>query len=145
MKGIQIQCFYLKRASKSDYEFFYNLLKERNKIENISHKKLPTRKESDKFNSSKLYSYDFVILLGNEKIGRIYITKNNEIGIHIKKEYQGKNYGEKIIKLLFKKIKLKNYYANISPLNKRSQKFFKKLGFKLIQYTYKYENRNYKK
>ena len=125
----------LRKTNKSDYEFLYELLKERDNTINISHKKMPSRKESDKFNSNKPYIYDFVIM-DKERIGRVYITKNNEIGIFIKKGYQGKHYGTKAIKLLFKKTKLKKYYANINPLNKRSQRFFKKLGFKLIQYTY---------
>lgn len=94
---------------------------------------MPTRKESDRFNSSNPYKYDFVVLLG-ERIGRVYVSKNNEIGIAIKKEYQYLR--EKIIELLFEKVKLKKYYANIAPQNKRSQKFFKKIGFRLIQYVY---------
>ena len=144
MAKTQTQCLFLRKSDKSDYKFFYELLKERDKIENISHRKMPSRKESDKFNASKPYTYDFVVLLGNvcryrylwKRIGRTYITKNNEIGIFIKKEFQGKHCGTKVINLLFNETKLKRYYANVSPLNKRSQKFFKKLGFKLIQYTY---------
>ena len=125
----------LKEASKSDYDFFYDLLRERDKKINISHKKMPTKKESYKFNLGKPYAYDFVIL-NKEKIGRVYLTKHNEIGIFIKKEYQNKHYGKKAILMLIDKVKLNKYYANVSPLNIRAQKFFKELRFKLIQYTY---------
>jgi RimJ/RimL family protein N-acetyltransferase len=135
MVETQTQYFYLKKADKSDYGFFYDLLKERDASVNISHQEMPTRAKSDKFNASKPYAYDFVIMDG-ERIGRVYITRNNEIGISIKKEFQGKHYGTKTIKLLMEKTKLKKYYANINPLNIKSQEFFKKLGFKLVQYTY---------
>ena len=33
----------------------------------------------------------------------------------------------------------KRYLANVNPKNKTSQKFFKKNGFKLIQYTLELE------
>lgn len=133
MKAINI---ILKKANKADYGFFYELLKERDNTINISHKKMPSRKKSDKFNASNPYAYDFIILLNDERLGRVYVTKNSEIGIFIKKEFQNKHYGRKVIPLLFDIVGLKKYYANVAPLNIHSQKFFKKLGFKLIQYTY---------
>jgi len=126
----------LKKANKSDYGFFYELLKERDNTINISHKKMPSREKSDKFNASKPYVYDFMILVNDKEVGRVYVTKGNEVGIYIKKEFQHKHYGRKAISLLFNKVRFKKYYANIAPLNIRSQKFFKKLGFRLIQYTY---------
>jgi len=126
----------LKKANKSDYGAFYELLKERENNINISHKKMPSREKSDKFNASKPYAYDFVVLINNKRAGRVYITRANEIGISIKKEYQNKRYDRKIIALLFDRVRLKKYYANIAPLNIRSQKFFKRLGFRLIQYVY---------
>lgn len=126
----------LKKANKPDYEFFYELLKEREDIINISHKKMPSREKSDKFNASKPYAYDFVILINAERVGRVYISKANEVGIFIKKEHQNKRCGRKIMSLLFDRVRLKKYYANIAPLNIRAQKFFTKLGFRLIQYTY---------
>ena len=127
----------MRKVDSSDYGFLYGLLKERNKIVNITHQKMPTRKESDKFNANKHDLYDLIILKNDERIGNVRITKRGEVGIFLKKKYQDQDIGTTTMWLLFGKANLKEYYANISPLNIRSQRFFESLGFKLISYTYK--------
>ena len=77
----------LKLVSKIDYEFLYELLKERDDKMNISHKKMPTFNQHVKFVNSKPYSKWYVIVLNNQKIGSIYITQINEIGIFLKKNF----------------------------------------------------------
>ena len=123
-------------SSKKDYEFFYELLKERDLKINISHKKLPTREDSDKFNGDRPYSKDFVIMMKEERIGRIYITYDGELGIFLSFKYQNYGLGGEVLKMFIKKVKEKKYYANVSPLNTKSQRFFERNGFKLVQYTY---------
>ena len=114
----------LKSVTNSDVKFLFDLLKERNPRVNISHKKMPTYNQHRKFIKSK------------QKIGSIYLSKNDEIGIFLSKKFQGKNVGNFALNELMKKNPRKRFLANVSPKNKKSMEFFKKNGFKLIQYTF---------
>jgi len=126
----------LKTVSKSDYRFLYNLLIERDTRVNISHKKMPTYNQHVSFVSAKPYSKWYVILYGASKAGSIYLTSQNEIGIFIKKSFQNKQIGNIVLHKLIQKNPKKRYLANVSPQNKKSMRFFKNNGFKLIQYTF---------
>ena len=126
----------LKPVSKSDYRFLYDLLMERNPRANISHKKMPTYNEHVSFVSAKPYSKWYVILYRVNKVGSIYLTSQNEIGIFIKKSFQNKQIGNNAVRKLIKKNPKKRYLANVNPKNKKSIRFFKNNGFKLIQYTF---------
>ena len=132
----------LRNVNQSDLRFLYNLLKERNPDMNISHKKMPTYSEHVKFVKSKPYTKWNIIEWGKQKVGSIYLSKNDEIGIFLKKQFQGKNVGQESLELFIKMNPRKRYLANVSPKNIVSQKFFKKNGFKLIQYTYEFEKIN---
>ena len=129
----------LKPVSKSDYRFLYNLLKERDPRANISHKKMPTYNEHKKFVKSKPYSRWYIVVHSNKKIGSVYLSKNAEIGIFLKKEFQAHDIGKKVLKMIIQKNPRKPYLANINPKNTKSIKFFKKNHFKLIQYTFELE------
>ena len=131
----------LKLVTRVDLRFLYDHLKERDPKANISHKKMPTYNEHAKFVLSKPYSKWYVIKLRNEKIGTSYLTKQNEIGIFIKKNMQDRGIGQSALIQLMKKNSRSRYLANVSPKNKKSIKFFKKNGFKLIQYTYELESK----
>lgn len=78
-------------------------------------------------------------MYGSKKIGSIYLTKMNEIGIFIKKDFQKSGIGQTTLDLLMKKNPRKRFLANVNPKNKKSISFFKRNGFKLIQYTYELE------
>ena len=132
----------LRLVSRLDYRFLYNLLKERDPLANISHKKMPSYHEHLLFVSSKPYSKWYVILYGANKVGSIYITAQNEIGIFIKKSFQDKQIGSVVLKKLIQKNPKKRYLANVSPKNKNSINFFKKNKFKLIQYTFERTKQN---
>ena len=80
-----------------------------------------------------------MIVCDASKVGSIYITSQNEIGIFIKKSSQDKQIGSIALKKLMEKNKKKRYLANVNPKNKKSIGFFKKYGFRLIQYTYELE------
>ena len=129
----------LKPVAKSDHRFLYQHLKERNPAANISHKKMPTYAEHVKFVMSRPYSKWYIIIHKNKKVGTIYLTKQNEIGIFIKNKMQDKLIGQKTLEILMEKNPRKRYLANVSPKNKKSISFFKKNGFKLIQYTFELE------
>ena len=115
----------LTAVTKNDALFLYDLLKERESTVNISHKKMPTYAQHIKFN--------------NKKIGAVYLSKQNEVGIFIKKNMHSQKLGTSVLNILMKKNHRKRYLANINPKNKKSIGFFKKNGFKLVQHTFELE------
>ena len=129
----------LTLVSKSDAQFLYDLLKERESNVNISHKKMPTYAQHIKFIESRPYSKWYVIILNNQKIGSAYLSKQNEIGIFITKNKQRKKLGTSVLDMIIKKNHRKRYLANVNPKNKKSISFFKKNGFELIQHTFELE------
>lgn len=129
----------LRLVSTHDFRFLFNLLKERDSKANISHKKMPNYLEHVKFVKSKPYSKWYVIENSKIKIGSIYLSKNNEIGIFLKKAYQRSGFADKALQILMKKNPRDRYLANVNPKNLRSINFFKKNNFKLIQYTFELE------
>jgi len=126
----------LKSVTNSDVKFLFDLLKERDPRVNISHKKMPTYSQHTKFIKSKPYSKWYIILKSKQKIGSIYLSKNDEIGIFLSKKFQGKNVGNFVLNELMKKNPRKRFLANVNPKNKKSISFFKNNNFKLIQYTF---------
>lgn len=126
----------LKIVTNADIEFLFDLLKKRDPIANISHKKMPSYSQHIKFIKSKPYSKLYIILKENEKIGSIYLSKNNEIGLSILESKRTKNIQNLALNELIKKNPRKRFLANINPKNKNLISFFKKNDFKLIQYTF---------
>jgi RimJ/RimL family protein N-acetyltransferase len=126
----------LKQVNSSDLEFLYDLLKERLPKTFISHKKMPTYEEHVRFVKSRPYSKWYVIKIGARKAGSIYLTKQNEVGIFLKKGLRQKGIGTLALEILMEKNPNLRYLANISPKNKESIRFLNKNGFKLILYTY---------
>ena len=126
----------LKSVTNSDVKFLFDLLKERDPRANISHRKMPTYSQHTKFIKSKPYSKWYIILKSKQKIGSIYLSKNDEIGIFLSKKFQGKNVGNFVLNELMKKNPRKRFLANVNPKNKKSISFFKNNNFKLIQYTF---------
>ena len=126
----------LKEAQKSDCLFLYELLSERKSYENISHKKLPTYVKHVKFVMSKPYSKWYIIYRATEKIGSVYITKQDEIGINFKEKNITNKICSKVLKMIIKKNPRDRYLININPSNTKMKKFLKNEGFELIQHTY---------
>lgn len=133
MNSLKINIIQVK---KSDHRFLYKLLLERDSKVNISHKKMPSFKEHVKFIQQKPYSKWYVIFDGKKKVGSVYLSKQNEIGIFLLNKYMQKGIAKEAINQLKEKNPRQRYLANVSPKNKNSKTFFKKIGFKLIQYTY---------
>ncbi len=79
-------------------------------------------------------------MYGSKKVGSIYLSRQNEIGIFIKKNFQNNQIGRFALELLIKKNPKKRYLANVNPNNKTSINFFKNHKFKLIQYTFELNN-----
>ena len=126
----------IKSVKKNDSEFLYKLLLERDPIANISHKKMPSYEQHLKLLKSKPYSKWYIIWNNEQRIGSIYLTKQDEIGIVIKKEFQKGGIGKMALQLIINKNPRQRYLANIATNNDKSKRFFEKNGFKLIQHTY---------
>lgn len=126
----------LRLVSENDLRFLYELLKERESSTNISHRKMPTYNEHMNFVLSKPYSKWYIIYYGRNKVGSIYLSKQNEIGIFIKEVFFMKGIGTDALRLLMELNPRKRFLANINPKNKKSIEFFKKNRFKILQHTY---------
>ena len=127
--------FKLNHITKDDYEYLFELLKERNDTINISHRNMPSYEEHCGFWESNPYREAYIIYDGTPK-GYIYLSKTNEIGIFIENVSQGQGLGKKAMELLLVKHKGERILANINPQNQKSINFFNGFGFKHIQNTY---------
>ena len=126
----------LKPVTADDAEFLFDLLKQREGTVNISHKSLPDWEEHIQYVKKHDYQSWDIIWVENTRIGNIYLTKNNEIGIFIDKKLQFHGYGSKALEEFMKKNGKKRYLANVKPTNYKSIQFFGKHGFIHIQNTY---------
>jgi RimJ/RimL family protein N-acetyltransferase len=126
----------LKPVTIDDAKFLFDLLKQREGIVNISHKSLPTWEEHVEFIKNNTYQSWDIIWVDNVRIGNIYLTDRDEIGIFLDKESQSNGYGSIAINEFMKKNGKKRYFANISPTNYKSIQFFGKHGITHIQNTY---------
>ena len=123
---------------ESDYQFLYDLLLQRNSNVNISHKRMPTYEEHIKFVRSQPYSKWYIIEIDGERVGSIYLTNQNEVGIFVAERSQAKGIGSNALNVLIDQNPGLRYLANINPENKKSIDFFEKSGFVLIQHTYEF-------
>ena len=126
----------LKTVTLEDAEFLYGLLKQREGRVNISHRSIPTLTEHRDYIKNHSYQSWDIILVDNNKVGNIYLTQRDEIGIFLDKKFHGRGYGSQALKQFMKKNGKKRYLANINPTNYKSIQFFGKHGFVHIQNTY---------
>ena len=126
----------LKAVTLEDSEFLYELLKQREGQVNISHSSLITREEHLDYIKNHSYKSWDVIWVENNRVGNIYLTQRDEIGIFVDKKFQGSGYGSQALKQFMKKNCKKRYLANINPTNYKSIQFFGKHGFIHFQNTY---------
>ena len=133
----------LIQISSKHYRFLYDLLSERKQFENISHKKLPSYTNHVKFIKSKPYSKWLFIEYGDKIIGSVYLSKNNEIAIWIKKSIKDYKMGvhNKVLQEIATKFSRKKYFTNLNARNKKLINFYKKNGFKLIYFTFELEGK----
>lgn len=115
----------------------YNLLSERTPKQSISHKEMPTYAQHEAFVKSKPYAAWYLVMAKKFTLGAVYITHASELGLFLFNYFQGGGFGTRVIETILNKFPNANFYANIAPRNIASQKFFEKLGFKPIQYTYR--------
>lgn len=117
--------------------YLYALLLEREPHHNISHKAMPTVEQHLAFVRSNPYAGWYLVHEGRAIVGAIYLTHADEIGVFIFKRYQGRGHGKCAVKMLIDGRKGYRLLANIAPGNEASRSMFEKLGFTLIQNTFK--------
>ena len=132
----------LKPVTKNDALFLYELLKTKDPIANISHKKMPSYDEHVNFILSNPYVVWYIIEYEGKNIGSIYLSKQDEIGISLFDNLLYDKIGKNIIKFLMKNNPRKRYLAKISPRNKKLQNFFVNNGFTGLEYTYEITTEN---
>lgn len=118
-------------------DVLYALLKQREGRVNISHKKMPSFDEHEKFVASKPYKEWFFIVNKTTGIigGSVYLTWQNEIGVFVFTGERRKGYGSFAIQSMIIRHPGERLLANIAPENYESQELFKGFGFKLCQFT----------
>jgi hypothetical protein len=123
--------FTLKHVTENDYKFLYFLLKQRDKKENISHKKLPSYEKHCEFLNRLPYKEFYIIYHDLTPVGSAYLSKLDELGIHFLKKYR-KLGTEQILEEFLPKAK----FINVSPDNIEYLGILKNKGLRLIQHTY---------
>lgn len=121
---------------RSDEHFLYTLLAIRPTRANISHRRTPTWAQHVRFVRSRPYAVWYTIRMAGQRIGAIYLTRQNEIGVHILDEFQRHGIATRAILTLMRRHARQRYLAHVAPRNMPSQRFFRSLGFRCIQWTY---------
>jgi RimJ/RimL family protein N-acetyltransferase len=119
--------------------FLYELLRQRDiDTVSISHRVMPTVRDHIAFVMSKPYRAWYLIKWHGIKLGTIYLTFSDEIGIDILKSHHRQGIGEAAIKELMLRFLRPTYFANINPKNEASLALFRKCGFVDFQVTLRY-------
>ena len=129
----------IRTGDVSSDAVLYKLLEERPSSANISHREMPTFDEHKRFVRNHPYHAWYLIMDKSDALGSIYLTRYDEIGIFLFKEYQGSGYAKRAIKMLMKLHQRERYFANVNPENKMSARMFERFGFTHIQNTYAFD------
>lgn len=124
----------LSRA-RSAILVLYELLKEREPWQSISHQGMPTMEEHAAFVRSQPYLAWYLIEVEEDYVGTIYLTKAREVGVFVFRKHWGQGYGKQAV-LLLKEKWPGRMLANVNPKNEASRALFEDLGMSLIQVTY---------
>lgn len=133
----------LRRVTPEDYGFLFSVLAQRTSDVYISSGvKLPSWQHHVLHWGSGAYAEAYIIMLDDLPAGYCYLSRNNEIGIHLIEVCQGHGIGPAIVRHLCRSHPGKALYANVSPYNIRSQRMFEKMGWQLVQQTYRFKQPN---
>lgn len=116
----------------------FDLLREREPHENISHRVMPTWEEHCAYVRSRphLAWYAFGPRELGPWAGCIYLSYRREIGVGVRKGHRGRGYARAAI-LELMRLHPGRFLANINPRNEASIRLFESLGFGgPIQVTY---------
>jgi len=129
------------QKKKDHIDLLYSLLKQR-KI-SISHKSIPSKKNHQEFVSNHPYREWFLVFSEDEAIGSVYLSKDNSIGIFLKRN--DKKEVKYLIELILKEYKplkpIKSvrgsyFHFNVNPDDKFLIKVLLDLRMKHIQSTF---------
>lgn len=123
-------------------QILYDLLKEREPHQSISHGQMPTWEEHLGFIERPGYRVWYIIFSDEDQpVGSIYLTGRNEIGVSIFKQHRRKGYASWAIKTVMSRFRrtrrvwMGKFYANINPENADSIALFRSLGYEVLQVT----------
>ena len=129
-------------------DFLYRLLSLRSKKKSISHKNLPEFNLHKSFVLSKPYRYWFIIEEKQNYIGSAYISRFNNLGIHLIKPKKSILHDILIFLLNnvspmkeIPSVRSKNFVINLSTKNKMYLEVVKRIGGKKLQETYSFEKK----
>lgn len=123
----------------------YSLLLDRPVETHISHQRMPSYDDHERFVRSKPYRFWFLIRVDGEFVGDLHVTELNEIGVFLFERCRGKGYGAQAVKLLMSRYRplhaipakrVRRWLAHIAPKNDAGASFFRKLGFTLVEQTW---------
>jgi RimJ/RimL family protein N-acetyltransferase len=121
--------YILREMNSDDQKFIYELQEEYLKT-NLSVTILILKPFEEFFKSYILMDLKtYIILVDNERIGFVHITKEGEIGYFLTKKYEGKGIASNAVKDMLKLHPLKRYFATVNINNTRSTELVKGLGF----------------
>lgn len=114
------------------------LLEERTPAQSISHSEMPSYAQHKAFVESRPYKAWYLISADGVpgSVGAVYLSKQREIGIFIFKDQIGRGYGWAAVEKLME-MHPGTFYANVNPSNLESIDLFRRLGFSLLQLTFK--------
>ncbi len=137
--------------NKEHVDLLYELLKARPAKANISHKKMPTPEQHEKFVRNHPYHDWCLIEIGGSAwepipetfIGSTFLSKpaqpsvvGEELHVEVFGAYKGHGYPEHALKLMMQKHPRSRYVANTAITNYVSMALFDKLGFSECQRTF---------
>jgi RimJ/RimL family protein N-acetyltransferase len=130
----------------------YSQLENRDPKVNISHLQMPSWEQHVAFVNSRLHAYWFLLIVDEPAatvdeeeplrericVGQIYLSRQREIGLFLQDRYQRMGLGADAVAMLMQLAQPRGpFFANIAPGNANSKAFFEKLGFRLVQHTYR--------
>lgn len=124
-------------ALVEDIGFLYELLRQREGYESISHKKMPSVREHTTFVNRRPYREWYIAEIEKRRVGAVYVTDRSEVGISIDKGQRRQGYGRLALQALRKRHPGK-LLANVAPGNEKSHELFRSLGGHVIQVTYEF-------
>lgn len=123
-----IECI-LREMTLDDQNFMYELINEYLKTD-LSVTVLTLKPFDEYFKayiSNDLKTY--IIMVNEERVGFIHITKDGEIGYYLTKKYEGKGIAFNAVSSMLKLQPMKRYFATVNIINTRSKNLITRLGF----------------
>jgi RimJ/RimL family protein N-acetyltransferase len=106
----------------------FELMREREPHQNISHKELPGWDAHCSFIAGRPHLAWCLLYVDDYARGAVYLTHQREIGVGILRSQRGKGYAKSAITELMR-LHPGRFLANINPQNEASIALFKSLGF----------------